>query len=93
VLAPPVTHSDRLHVVERFSVDATASGPMLRRSYTAEDPVNFASTYRGDDMLAVADVGFAPDECSDRTFVDYSKEGRAAPAAPTPAKPWWKFWD
>jgi hypothetical protein len=95
VLAPPVMHTDKLHVVERFSVDA--AGPTLRRSYTADDPVNFASTYRGDDMLGVADVAYAPDQCRELTFVDYSKQAQtpaATPApAPAPAKPWWKFWD
>jgi hypothetical protein len=92
VLSPPVMHSDRLHVVERFSLDPT--GPTLERSYTAEDPVYFAGTYEGSDMLAPADVPYAADECDgDLTFVDYSKEGQPAPEAPPPAKPWWKFWD
>lgn len=93
VLAPPVTHSERLHIVERLSVDA--AGPTLLRSYTADDPINFASTYSGSDMLAVADVAYAPDQCTELTFVDYSREGRAEveAAPPAAAKPWWKFWD
>jgi hypothetical protein len=94
VLSPPVMHTDRLHVVERFSVDP--AGPTLLRSYAAEDPVYFASTYSGGDTLGPADVPYSPDECSELTFVDYSKEGQPQPAqleAPGPAKPWWKFWD
>ncbi|HJR70291.1 MAG TPA: hypothetical protein VKA43_09655, partial [Gammaproteobacteria bacterium] len=92
VLSPPVLHTDQLHVVERFSVDP--AGPTLMRSYTAEDPVYFAGTYSGSDMLAPADVPYAADECDGAlTFVDYSKEGQARPEAPVPAKPWWKFWD
>jgi hypothetical protein len=100
VLSPPVQHSDRLHVVERFSLDP--SGPTLQRSYEAEDPVNFTGTYSGSDMLALADVPYERDECKgDLTFIDYSKEGRpqqptsqsAPPAEPAPAKPWWRFWD
>jgi hypothetical protein len=72
VLSPPVLHTERLHVVERFSLDP--AGPTLVRSYVAEDPLYFAGTYSGSDMLAVADVPYSPDECSDRTFVDYSRE-------------------
>ena len=95
VLSPPVMHTDRLHVVERFSLDP--AGPTLMRSYVADDPVYFSGTYSGSDMLSVADVPYAPDACTELTFVDYSKEGQAQPAqveAPAPAaKPWWKFWD
>ena len=95
VLSPPVMHTDRLHVVERFSLDL--AGPTLMRSYVADDPVSFSGTYSGSDMLSVADVPYAPDACTELTFVDYSKEGQAQPAqveAPAPAaKPWWKFWD
>jgi hypothetical protein len=73
VLSPPVLHTEALHVIERFSLDP--AGPTLVRSYTAEDPQYFAGAYNGSDMLAVADVPYSPDECSERTFVDYSKEG------------------
>jgi len=94
VLSPPVQHTDRLHVVERFSLDPTGAGPTLVRSYVAEDPVYFASTYSGSDMLSPADVPYAPDECDGAlTFIDYSKEGQSPPEAPAAAKPWWKFWD
>jgi hypothetical protein len=96
VLSPPVMHTDRLRVVERFSLDP--AGPTLLRSYEASDPVYFAGAYSGSDMLSVADVAYSPDACSELTFVDYSQERRAqqpaqseAPAAA--AKPWWKFWD
>jgi hypothetical protein len=92
VLSPPVMHTDKLHVVERFSLDP--AGPTLLRSYTAEDPEYFASTYSGNDTLSLADVPYSPDRCTELTFVDYSKQGPAQPAAsPAPAKPWWKFWD
>jgi hypothetical protein len=94
VLSPPVLHTDRLHVVERFWLDP--AGPTLMRSYTAEDPVYFSGTYSGSDMLGIADVAYSPDACSELTFVDYSKEGRPEPAQPEArpaAKPWWKFWD
>jgi hypothetical protein len=91
VLSPPVMHTDRLHVVERFSLDL--AGPTLIRSYTAEDPDHFAGTYSGSDMLAPADVPYSPDACNELTFVDYSKEGQPQPEPLAPASPWWKFWD
>jgi hypothetical protein len=95
VLSPPVLHTDRLHVVERFSLDP--AGPTLMRSYTAADPIYFAGPYSGSDMLTPADVPYAIDECDgELTFVDYSKEAQSEPAppeAPAAAKPWWKFWD
>ena len=76
VLSPPVLHTDRLHVVERFSLDPTGAGPTLMRSYTADDPVYFAGTYSGSDMLAVADVPYSPDTCNELTFE------RPQPSAP-----------
>ena len=89
VLSPPVMHSDRLHVVERFWVDP--SGPTLMRSYTAEDPVYFVGTYSGSDMLIPADVPYSPDECKgELTFIDYSRTARPRPAtadAPASANP------
>jgi hypothetical protein len=92
VLSPPVMHTDRLRVVERFSLDP--AGPTLMRSYEASDPVYFAGSYSGSDMLSVADVAYSPDACSELTFVDYSQQGRDQQAAPpAAAKAWWKFWD
>jgi hypothetical protein len=74
VLSPPVLHTERLHVVERFSLDP--AGPTLMRSYTADDPLYFAGTYSGSDMLAVADVPYSPDACNELTFE------RPRPSAP-----------
>jgi len=65
VLSPPVMHSGRLHVVERFSLDP--AGPTLLRSYTADDAEYFSGTYSGSDMLAVADVAYSPDACNELT--------------------------
>jgi hypothetical protein len=89
VLSPPVMHTDRLHVVERFSLDP--AGPTLLRSYTAEDPQYFVGTYSGSDMLAVADIAYSPDKCTELT--NHSTATQPPPATPAPAKPWWKFWD
>lgn len=74
ILNPPVLNSERLHVVERFSLDA--SGTTLMRSYTAEDPVYLKGQYAGSDTVQVADLPYSPDACKELGFVDYSKEGQ-----------------
>ena len=90
VLSPPILNSDRLHVVERFSLDAETMS--LTRSYVAEDPVYFVGQYTGSDTIYVADAPFSPDECKELTFVDYSEESRRDAAGPE-SRPWWRFWD
>jgi hypothetical protein len=74
VLSPPVLHGDRLHVVERFSLDAAKME--LTRSYTAEDPVYFTGQYAGADTMQVADLPYGPDTCVELGFVNYAKEGQ-----------------
>jgi hypothetical protein len=73
VLSPPVLNSDKLHVVERFSLDPKAM--MLTRSYVAEDPVYLKGQYSGSDVIQVADVPYAPPRCNELGLLDYSKEG------------------
>jgi hypothetical protein len=77
VLSPPVLHGDKLHVVERFSLDTATME--LTRSYVAEDPVYFTGQYAGTDTIQVADLPYAPDKCTELGFVDFSKEGRPQP--------------
>jgi hypothetical protein len=60
-------HSERLHVVERFSLDPEAL--LLRREYTAEDPLFFTEPYTGSDTLAVSVVPYNPEPCEDLTPV------------------------
>ncbi len=74
VLVAPVLHSDRLHVVERFSLDPATM--TLTRSYVAEDPVYLVGRYAGSDRVQIADAPYAPDRCNELGFVDYSKEGQ-----------------
>ena len=74
VLSPPVLHSDKLHVVERFSLDPAKME--LTRSYSAEDPVYFTGQYAGSDTIQVADLPYAPDKCTELGFVDYSKQSQ-----------------
>jgi len=72
VLTQPVRHSDKLHVVERFSLDPKTM--VLTRSYTAEDPVYMKGKYSGSDTIHVADAPYSPGKCQELGFIDYSKE-------------------
>jgi hypothetical protein len=72
VLSAPVRHSDKLHVVERFSLDPNTM--KLTRSYTAEDPEYLKGRYSGQDVVQVADAPFAADNCKEQGFIDYSKQ-------------------
>jgi hypothetical protein len=63
VIAPPVRHSDELHVIERFSLDRETM--TLRREYVAEDPVYFADRYVGSDTVLVADVPYVAHPCNE----------------------------
>jgi hypothetical protein len=72
VLNAPVRHSDRLHVVERFSLDPKAM--KLTRSYVAEDPVYLKGQYTGQDIVQIADAPYTDDNCKEQGFVDYSKQ-------------------
>jgi hypothetical protein len=61
-----VPHSERLHIVERFTLDPATMA--LRREYTAEDPLYFEGQYRGADTMLVSDLPFhGTTECDDRT--------------------------
>ena len=77
-LNPPIKNSEQLHVIERFTLDASAM--TLTREYEATDPVYYTDTYTGRDSIGVADLPYAPDACAELTFVDFSGDG-AAPDA------------
>jgi Family of unknown function (DUF6152) len=64
-------HSAQLHVVERFSLDPATM--LLKREFTAEDPLFFTASYAGSDALALSVVPYSPEPCEDLT-----------PVAPTP---------
>jgi hypothetical protein len=72
VLNAPVRHSDKLHVVERFSLDPKTM--KLTRSYVAEDPVNLKGQYTGQDVVEPADQPYTADNCKEQGFIDYSKQ-------------------
>jgi hypothetical protein len=58
-------HSAELHVVERFSLDATTN--TLKREVTAEDPLFFTAAYTRTDNMIVSTVPYAPEACADLT--------------------------
>jgi hypothetical protein len=70
-LAGNVPHSDKLHVVERFTLDPKTFA--LKRDYAAEDPVYFTDKYSGSDVVMPADAPFAADRCEDLTYRNYSR--------------------
>jgi hypothetical protein len=72
VLSAPVRHGDRLHVIERFSLDPETG--MLTRSYEATDPVYLKGTYSGSDVIQIADAPYTDDTCKEQGFIDYSKQ-------------------
>jgi hypothetical protein len=66
-LAGTTPHSDRLHVVERFSLDPKTM--TLKREYTAEDPAYFTEPYTGSETMLVSNVPYSPEPCEDLTPV------------------------
>jgi hypothetical protein len=66
VIAAPVRHSDRLHIVERFSLDPQTMA--LTREYVAEDPVYFTDQYVGSDTVLVADVPYVAHPCDELAY-------------------------
>ena len=71
-LNTPVRNSDKLHVVEHFSLDTNKME--LTRRYVAEDPVYLKGKYSGSDSVLVADAAFNPGKCQELNFIDYSKQ-------------------
>jgi hypothetical protein len=87
LLSPPIHHGDKLHIVERYTVDPSAW--TLRREYEATDPDYFAGAYTGSDVVRLSPLPYAPDECVEQSFVNYAEDRPQDP----PAKPWWRFWE
>jgi hypothetical protein len=58
-------HSAQLHVVERFSLDATTG--TLKRDVVAEDPLYYAAQYTRSDTMIVSTVPYAAEVCADLT--------------------------
>jgi hypothetical protein len=75
VIAAPVRNSEKLHVVERFTLDAQRW--TLKRDYVAEDPVYFTGQYVGSDTLLVADVPYVAHPCNELTYEFRREPNRA----------------
>jgi hypothetical protein len=71
-LNTPVRNSDKLHVVEQFSLDPNRMA--LTRRYVADDPVYLKGKYTGTDTVLVADAPYNPGKCQELNFIDYSKQ-------------------
>jgi hypothetical protein len=72
VLTNPVRHGAKLHVVERFTLDSATM--KLTRTYEAEDPDYLKGKYSGQDVIQPADAPYTDDKCTEKGFIDYSKE-------------------
>lgn len=71
-LAGTTPHSDRLHVVERFSLDPEAM--TLTREFRAEDPVYFTEAHTGSETMILSNVPYAPEPCRDLTPVEAEEQ-------------------
>ncbi|HZF30117.1 MAG TPA: DUF6152 family protein [Gammaproteobacteria bacterium] len=72
VLVPPTRNSDKLHVVERLTLDPKTFA--LKREYTAEDPVYLAAPYKGSDVVLLSDTPFEKHPCQELTY-EFTKGG------------------
>jgi hypothetical protein len=70
-----IPHSDRLHVVERFSLEPAR--PALMRSFVAEDPLYFQGQYKGADTVYIAEVPYQGTTCDDRSYKSPTRSGRS----------------
>jgi hypothetical protein len=67
-------HSDRLHVVERFTLDAATM--QLKREYTADDPLYLKAEFKGSDAVMPSNVPYAAEACEDLTPTGAPPAGR-----------------
>ncbi|HEX7079453.1 MAG TPA: DUF6152 family protein [Gammaproteobacteria bacterium] len=74
VIAPPVRHSDQLHVVERFRLDPEKWE--LHREYVAEDPVYWVGEYAGSDVVRLSEVPYVAHPCTELApeFIDEQQQ-------------------
>jgi len=76
VLNGTTRHGDKLHVVERFTLDPKTWE--LRRTWEAEDPDYLKGKASSTTEVPVmpADAPYAKDECKEQKDVDYSKQSQ-----------------
>ena len=75
ILTGQVPNSDKLHVVERFTLDPKTT--KLTRAYTADDSVYLKGEFKGSDTVQIADAAYTEDNCKEQGFLDYSKQQAA----------------
>jgi hypothetical protein len=67
-------NSDKLHVVERFTLDPAAM--TLKREYTADDPAYLKAEFKGSDTVAPSNVPYEAEACEDLTPTGSPTAGR-----------------
>lgn len=77
-----IPHSDRLHVVERFTLDPSRHA--LTRRYVAEDPLYLEKPYTGADMVYPADVPYQPTPCDDQSYKTSGGDAGGVSSSATP---------
>jgi len=65
VLQPPTRSSDKMHIVERFTL--ASDNNSIKREWTVEDPVYLAAPLKGGDTVLVSDVPFEKQQCKELT--------------------------
>ena len=67
VLTGSTPHGERLHVIERFTLDPTTTA--LRRTYSADDSGHFTEPWVGANVMYLSPVPYSPEPCVDLTPV------------------------
>jgi hypothetical protein len=65
VLSPPTRSSDKMHIVERFTLDPQKMA--LKREYSVTDPVYLAAPYESYDEMFLAETPFERQTCTELT--------------------------
>jgi len=69
-IANGVMHSDRYHLVERFTL--SSDGKQLTRSWTGEDPLYLTEPFKGQDVVEASQTPYEPYNCKDLTSAPVS---------------------
>ena len=66
VLVPPTRNSDKLHIIEHFTLNTKDWS--LTHTWTAMDPVYLAQPYKGSDINHLSEVPYQNFPCKDLTY-------------------------
>jgi hypothetical protein len=67
VLSPPTRSSDKMHIVERFSIVQDQGKMALKREYSVTDPVYLAAPYESFDVMYLSETPFEAQICKEMT--------------------------